>query len=127
MRAAGQAVEHKAYHALRRSHVTDHAALFGGVKIDLGTSPAAALPTDERIAAGKKIGGGGSWSRTRVLATSPIPAGAERLGDIEQALRAALTDAGVKVNRIETQVLPISPNDPRLRYVSQSRIERLLR
>ncbi|MDR6847777.1 alpha-L-fucosidase 2 [Sphingomonas sp. BE270] len=52
VRAAGQAVEHKAYHALQRSHVTDHAALFGGVKIDLGTSPAAALPTDERIAAG---------------------------------------------------------------------------
>ncbi|PNB53126.1 two-component sensor histidine kinase, partial [Pseudomonas sp. GW531-E2] len=46
---------------------------------------------------------------------------------IERALRVALTDAGVKANRIETQVLPISPNDPRLRYVSQSRIERLLR
>jgi signal transduction histidine kinase len=98
-------------------------------RLDQATGPAVTriVDADERIAAGKKIGGGGSWSRTRVLAASPIPAGAERLGDIEQALRAALTDAGVKVNRIETQVLPISPNDPRLRYVSQSRIERLLR
>jgi signal transduction histidine kinase len=98
-------------------------------RLDQATGPAVTriVDADERIAAGKKIGAGGTWSRTRLLPASPIPPGKERLTEIEQALRAALTDAGVKVQRIETQVIPISPNDPRLRYVSQARIERLLR
>ncbi|WP_228011177.1 glycoside hydrolase family 95 protein [Nonomuraea phyllanthi] len=44
-RASGQP-----YEVLRRRHVRDHQRLFGRVEIDLGTSEAAALPTDERIA-----------------------------------------------------------------------------
>ncbi|MEV5324578.1 glycoside hydrolase family 95 protein [Nonomuraea sp. NPDC052634] len=44
-RASGQP-----YEVLRRKHVTDYRKLFGRVEIDLGTSEAAALPTDERIA-----------------------------------------------------------------------------
>lgn len=51
VRAVGQAAEAKPYEVLRRTHIADHAALFGALKIDLGTSPAAALPTDRRIAA----------------------------------------------------------------------------
>ncbi|GAA4986652.1 alpha-L-fucosidase 2 [Nonomuraea thailandensis] len=37
------------YEVLRRRHVQDYQRLFGRVSIDLGTSEAAALPTDERI------------------------------------------------------------------------------
>ncbi|TPG49404.1 glycoside hydrolase family 95 protein [Sphingomonas glacialis] len=55
-RAAGVAAERHAYAALRRRHVADHGALFGGFTIDLGTSPAAALPTDRRIAAAEDGG-----------------------------------------------------------------------
>ncbi|MEN5075929.1 glycoside hydrolase family 95 protein [Isoptericola cucumis] len=36
---------------LRRAHVRDHQELFGRVDLDLGTSPAVDLPTDERVAA----------------------------------------------------------------------------
>ncbi|MEQ4719491.1 glycoside hydrolase family 95 protein [Nonomuraea sp. B19D2] len=45
VRASGQP-----YEVLRRRHVRDYQELFGRVEIDLGTSEAAALPTDERIA-----------------------------------------------------------------------------
>ncbi|MDE3165984.1 MAG: glycoside hydrolase family 95 protein [Acidobacteriota bacterium] len=44
------ALKGKSYEALRAAHVRDHEALFRRVTLDLGTSPAAALPTDERIA-----------------------------------------------------------------------------
>ena len=39
---------------LRRTHVADHQRLFGRVSLDLGTTPAAELPTDERLAATDK-------------------------------------------------------------------------
>jgi alpha-L-fucosidase 2 len=52
-RAAGKAAERHPYAALRSRHIADHDALFGGLKIDLGTSAAAALPTDQRIAGGE--------------------------------------------------------------------------
>jgi alpha-L-fucosidase 2 len=45
------ALKGKSYQALRAAHIRDHEALFRRVTIDLGTSPAAAKPTDERIAA----------------------------------------------------------------------------
>lgn len=41
----------KSYDTLRAEHVRDHQALFRRVALDLGTSAAAELPTDERIAA----------------------------------------------------------------------------
>ena len=37
------------YAALRERHVADHRRLFARVSLDLGSSPAAALPTDERV------------------------------------------------------------------------------
>jgi len=43
--AAGQ----KSCDALRAAHVAEHQRLFGRVKIDLGCTPAADLPTDERV------------------------------------------------------------------------------
>ena len=43
------AVSGKSYDVLRAEHVADYQRLFRRVSIDLGTSAAAALPTDERI------------------------------------------------------------------------------
>jgi alpha-L-fucosidase 2 len=51
-RAAVDAASRWSYETLRRRHVSDHGALFGGMTIDLGTSEAAGWPTDRRIAAG---------------------------------------------------------------------------
>lgn len=51
-RAAVDGAAGRSYDTLLRRHVADHGALFGGMTIDLGTSDAAALPTDRRIAAG---------------------------------------------------------------------------
>jgi alpha-L-fucosidase 2 len=39
----------KPYRALSKAHVTEHQRLFRRVALDLGTSPAAKLPTDERV------------------------------------------------------------------------------
>ncbi len=39
----------KPYAALREAHVRDHQRLFRRVSIDLGSSPAGSLPTDERL------------------------------------------------------------------------------
>ncbi|MGX4644334.1 glycoside hydrolase family 95 protein [Massilia sp. SYSU DXS3249] len=41
----------RTYAALRRDHVREHGRLFSRMSVDLGSSPAAALPTDQRIAA----------------------------------------------------------------------------
>ena len=43
------AVHGKSFPQLRFTHLADHQRLFRRVSIDLGTTPAAALPTDERI------------------------------------------------------------------------------
>jgi len=40
----------KSYETLRAEHIKDHQALFRRVSIDLGSTAAAKLPTDERIA-----------------------------------------------------------------------------
>jgi alpha-L-fucosidase 2 len=49
-KATVAAATRKPFDALRRAHVAEHRRLFRRVKLDLGTSPAAKLPTDERIA-----------------------------------------------------------------------------
>ncbi len=42
------------YETLRADHIADHQRLFGRVRLDLGQTPAADLPTDQRIARFKK-------------------------------------------------------------------------
>jgi alpha-L-fucosidase 2 len=49
------ALKGKAYEALRAEHIKDHQALFRRVSLNLGSTAAAELPTDERIA---KFAGG---------------------------------------------------------------------
>jgi alpha-L-fucosidase 2 len=46
-----EALGSKTYEALKAEHLADYRKLFGRVSLDLGTSPAAQLPTDERVAA----------------------------------------------------------------------------
>ena len=84
------------------------------------------VDADERIAAGRQIGGG-NWSRVRLVATSPVAPSGQHVPEVETTLRTALGEAGVKVGAIQTQIVPIQRNDPRLRYVSKPRVERLLR
>jgi alpha-L-fucosidase 2 len=45
------AVRNQSYDALRAAHLKDHQSLFRRVSLDLSSTPAAQLPTDERIAA----------------------------------------------------------------------------
>ncbi len=51
VQATVAAVARKAYTDLRTAHVADHRALFRRVELDLGSTDAAKLPTDERIRA----------------------------------------------------------------------------
>ena len=97
-------------------------------RLDQATGPVVTriVDADERIDAGRPIGGG-HWGRVQLAAASPVAVGGQHVAEVETALRGALNDAGVKVGRIQTQVLPIKRNDPRLRYVSKMRVERLLR
>ncbi len=46
----------KSFADLRAAHLADHRALFRRVSLDLGTSPAAVLPTDERLRLADKSG-----------------------------------------------------------------------
>ena len=43
------AAENKSFDALRQAHIKEHQRLFRRVQLDLGTTPAAKKPTDERI------------------------------------------------------------------------------
>ena len=45
------AIRNQSYDALRAAHLKDHQSLFRRVSLDLSSTPAAQLPTDERIAA----------------------------------------------------------------------------
>ena len=49
-----EAAAARPYAALRRDHVRDHQSLYRRLTLDLGRTPAAGLPTDERIAAAEK-------------------------------------------------------------------------
>ncbi|BCA58843.1 sensor histidine kinase [Sphingomonas sp. HMP6] len=97
-------------------------------RLDQATGPVVTriIDADERIHAGRAIGGG-NWSRVQLAAASPVMPAGQHVPEVEAALRGALSDAGVRVRRIQTQVIPIKRNDPRLRYVSKMRVERLLR
>lgn len=48
-KAAIEGASHKTYSALREAHVAEHQRLFNRVSLDVGTTDAVKLPTDERI------------------------------------------------------------------------------
>jgi len=51
VRRQGEAALRKSYKQLRRDHIEDYQALFGGFTVDLGRGASADLPTDQRIVA----------------------------------------------------------------------------
>ena len=58
------AASRKKFNTLRQAHVAEHQRLFRRVKLDLGTTDAARLPTDERI---KNFAGGADLAARRPL------------------------------------------------------------
>lgn len=83
------------------------------------------LDTIERDAAG--LPPLAEHGRIELLPASPIPPTAEHRPEVEEGVRSALIDAGLKVGRVETEVRNFKPGDPRLRMVSKRRIDRVMR
>lgn len=96
-------------------------------RLDQATGPAVAriVDAEERIAVGRLPNDHNR--RLRLLPASPIPPGGKRMTEVERALNGALAETGLKLGRIETQVVPLTADNPRLRYISRDRVERLLR
>ncbi len=83
------------------------------------------LDAEERIANGRFRPG--PRSRVRLTDSNPAPNATARRPDIEQALRAALVEVGIKPGRIVSEVRRINPGDPLLQLMPPRRAERLLR
>ncbi len=91
------------------------------------TGPAATrfIDAGERLAAGKPIAA--DRGRVRLMSVSPVRRGIMAEPEVARALRGALTDAGLRVGRIDTALRPLRRDDPMLRRVPPQRIERILR
>lgn len=63
----------------------------------------------------------------KVFAHNPLPAGLQRRGDVERALREALSDAGITPREVYAVVVPIRRDSPGLRDLSPPRANRLVR
>ena len=96
-------------------------------QLDAATGPAVTRIADaiERENAGRPIRAQGG--RVERADGSPVVPTGEHRADVERALAAALAEAGVKPGRIQTEVRPIRPDDPRLRHLPPRRVERMLR
>lgn len=97
------------------------------VRFEQATRPAVTRIVDalERSAAGRPMFG--FHGRIRVTSASPVDPAAEHRPDVEQGLRDALGEAGLRVGRVETAVQRIRGDDPRLRHWSAGRARRILR
>ncbi|MBX9797705.1 MAG: HAMP domain-containing histidine kinase [Sphingomonas sp.] len=97
------------------------------MRIQQAVSPALTrvLDAEERIAAGRFRPG--PRARVRLAQDNPVSNAATGRADIEQALRAALIEAGIKPGRIVSEVRRIQPDDPLLQLMPPRRVERLLR
>lgn len=62
--------------------------------------------------------------RSRPWTANPIEPGLLRRPDIEEALRARLTEVGIPVGHVVTGIRPIRPDDPRFAKMSLVRAER---
>jgi signal transduction histidine kinase len=91
------------------------------------TGPAATrfIDASERLATGKPITA--DRGRVRLMSVSPIRRGIMAEPEVARALRGALSDAGLRVGRIDTALRPLRRNDPMLRRVPPQRIEKILR
>jgi signal transduction histidine kinase len=96
-------------------------------RYEQATGPAVARIVDavERVSAGGVVERGGG--RVRVLPASPIRPNAEHHAEIEQGVREALGEAGLKVGRIETGVRDIRADSPRLKGLNPRLAQRMIR
>jgi signal transduction histidine kinase len=78
----------------------------------------------ERNNAGRPFYGG---RRIRQAEASPVDPAAEHQKDVEEGLRTALAEAGLKVGRIETEVRDLRAGDPRMRRWGPHMSERAMR
>jgi signal transduction histidine kinase len=96
-------------------------------RYDQATGPAVTRIVDavERSNAGRPFDEG--RGRIRQSPNSPVKADGEHQPAVEEGLRTALAEAGLKVGRIETEVRPIHKGDPRLRRWGPRVADRALR
>ncbi|MEO9131351.1 MAG: HAMP domain-containing sensor histidine kinase [Sphingomonas sp.] len=94
-------------------------------RYEQATGPAVARIVDavERGDRGQR----GDRGRIRHSDLSPVKPDGEHRPDVEQGLRTALAEAGLKVGRIETEVRDIRANDPRLKLWGPKAAERVVR
>jgi signal transduction histidine kinase len=96
-------------------------------RYEQATGPAVARIVDavERANSGAAIARNNG--RVRMMDASPIRPDAERRTEIEQGLREALGEAGLKVGRIQTGVRDIRPDSPRLKGINPRLAQRMVR
>lgn len=80
----------------------------------------------ERLNRGQPIEGD-QPGRIELVADSPVRADVPHSPPIENAVRAGLRDAGMGDLRVETEIRPVSPNDPAVERFGRPRAERLRR
>jgi alpha-L-fucosidase 2 len=80
------------YARLRERHVADHGALFQRVKLDLGETPEAAAPTDERLAAFARGGNDPALAALAFQFGRYLLIGSSRPGDLPANLQGLWAD-----------------------------------
>lgn len=81
----------------------------------VGPAVARISDANERLASGQPLESERrARGRMRLAPANPLPAGAMASADVEAALRAALTEAGLSVGQIHSDIRRISAADPRI-------------
>ncbi|WP_308815614.1 HAMP domain-containing sensor histidine kinase [Sphingomonas sp. GV3] len=100
-----------------------------GLRLEQTTGPVVARLIDavERsVRPGRLRGDRETHARVRRYAANPIPTAAQRLPEVEVALREALAETGLRPGRIVTGLGRIDPANPWLRRMPLKRAERLI-
>ncbi len=87
-----QAAAGKRYETIRDAHVADYRRLFRRVQLDLGRTPAAELPTDERLAAMRKGGDDPQLATLYFQFARYLLIGSSRPGDLAANLQGIWAD-----------------------------------
>jgi len=101
-----------------------------GARFFQATSPAVTrfIDASERLDGGRALPPTGHSRRRVVLnPVNPIRNEAEAVPRVENTIRASLSDAGVRLGRVATGIVPIRRDDPFLRELDSSQRSRALR
>lgn len=82
----------------------------------------------ERVVNGRPPAGperGRRGARAQLYTANPIPAGLERVPEVETAVAAALHDSGIRYGAIVSAIRPLSADDPRLRRLDRRETARM--